>query len=288
MSTARTGRSTKLLVMQRDEMVKTTAVDVQRLGRQHLLGLPGGPSTGVQTHQGTRSHENGARGHPIRSPPLGMAAGCSAPFPNLKATDEPGRLTVGSSSEEQEEQQQQEGPLQPRVTPGARRRKRSPYDSTHLCPPQHPSGWGPEGKQSPAGLRHKTPTPRVPGSAGQPLSGVRRVFPNASPIPASHHHAHLERGMPPERGPAPVRRCQAAASPENSHPTNRTAGRETEPQAGARQRCALRPQGWSRSGDKTPPPHEGTARLACGERRYSREEGCCWKPPRRPSTHPGR
>lgn len=201
---------------------------------------------------------------------------------------EPGRLTVGSSSEEQEEQQQQEGPLQPRVTPGARRRKRSPYDSTHLCPPQHPSGWGPEGKQSPAGLRHKTPTPRMPGSAGQPLSGVRRVFPNASPIPAPHHHAHLERGMPPERGPAPVRRCQAAASPENSHPTNRTAGRETEPQAGARQRCPLRPQGCSRSGDKTPPPHEGTARPACGERRYSREEGCCWKPPRRPSTHPGR
>lgn len=76
MSTARTGRSTKLLVMQRDEMVKTTAVDVQRLGRQHLLGLPGGPSTGVQTHQGTRSS---GPSHPLPSPGYGSRMLCTVP-----------------------------------------------------------------------------------------------------------------------------------------------------------------------------------------------------------------
>lgn len=288
MSTARTGRSTKLLGVQRDEMVRTTAVDVQRLGRQHLLGLPGGPSTGVQTHQGTRSHENGARGHPIRSPPPGTAAGCSALFPNLKATDR-ARPT--------HRRQQQRGAGGAAAAAGtssatgsawSTEKKEGSVGQHPPSPTPAPFWMGPERKQSPVGLRHKTPTPHVPGSAGQPLSGVRRVFPNASPIPASHHHAHLERGMPPERGPAPVRRRQAAASPENSHPTNRTAGRETEPQAGSRRRCPLRPRGCSRSGDKTPPPDQGTAHPACGERRYSREEGCCGKPPRQPSTHPGR
>lgn len=202
MSTARTGRSTKLLVMQRDEMVKTTAVDVQRLGRQHLLGLPGGPSTGVQTHQCTRSHENGARGHPIRSPPLGMAAGCSAPFPNLKATDRArpthrrqqqrgagGAAAAGGTSsatgnawstEKKEESVRQHPPL-PTAAPfwmGARGKAKPSRASAQDAHPTHAGLCGAAPLRGPAGFPQRfphpgTPPPRSPGEGDAARAGTR-------------------------------------------------------------------------------------------------------------------
>lgn len=124
-----------------------------------------------------------------------------------------------------------------------------------------------EGKQSPAGLWHKTPTPCTVGSAGHPPIRGPVGFLHTSPIPVSHHHTHLEETLP-RWGAAPMRWCQAAASPENSHPTNRTARKETEPQAGSHQRCPLCPQGCSHRGNKTPPPHQEMSHTAHGEWRH--------------------
>jgi len=118
--------------------------------------------------QGTRSHEHGARGHPL--PKRGSGMLCTAP--GLRATDR------GGLTHRRQQQRGARGAAAGAGTSSAtgsawgKEKKAVPVGQQPPSPPQHSSGWEPEGKQSPAGLRHKAPTRRVPGSAGSPHPGV--------------------------------------------------------------------------------------------------------------------
>lgn len=147
------------------------------------------------------------------SPSHGTGMLCTAP--DLRAAHQGRWLTVGSSSEEQEEQEKQQGPLQTWVAPEAWRKERCLRTAATF----HHLWMGARG-------RAKTPTtPKVP-----PLSRVLQVFPTLPPCWRPPQHTHLEKGALSRREAVPVRRRQAPASPENSHPMNRTARRKNKPQ----------------------------------------------------------
>lgn len=174
------------------------------------------------------------------SPSHGTGMLCTAP--DLRAAHQGRWLTVGSSSKEQEEQEEQQGPLQTWVAPEAWRKERCLRTAAtfhHL--------W--------MGARGRAKTPTTPKGAS-PFQGPAG-FPYTSPMLASPpQHTHLEKGALSRREAVPVRRRQAPASPENSHPMNRTARRKNKPQEGP-DRCPLPAQGWHHKGIKPLHPNRG-------------------------------
>lgn len=135
-----------------------------------------------------------------------MAVGCSA-LPQISGQHiKGGWLTIGSSSEEQEEEQQQQGPLQTWVAPGEEK------GACRTAAIFHHLWMGARGKAKMT--RHRLPQICLP------FPESCRFFPTLPPTWCPPQQTHLEKGTLFRWEAVPVRRRQAPASPENSHPMN--------------------------------------------------------------------
>lgn len=208
------------------------------------------------------------------SHPSGVAVGCSA-LPQISGQQiKPGRLTVGSSSEEQEEQQQKQGPLQPWVAPGARRRKRRLQAAATF--PHHSApldGGQRERKAQPGfGTRHPphvcwalrgTPSP---GSCGfSPCLPHPGVLPPHSPGEgdAAQVGSHAGEAVPGS--------CQPREQP--SHESNYQDRNQAS--GGVPAEMSLPSLRMLPQGAKTPPPDQEQHTQHVGRGDAGREERCC-------------